>query len=76
MMRTFEAGNAGVATHITSILSVKKQSAERAQAGFTEAENPRCGVCGHWSSLIRGKFGPFFSCVSGCGWKQSASMPR
>jgi len=72
--------NAGVASHIASILSVKRRSAEDiAQGVSTAAENPRCGDCDGWSVLIRGgyssrgPYGPFFSCVSGCNWTRSAN---
>jgi hypothetical protein len=63
--------NAGVASHIASILSVRRRSAEELERGvFAEPENPRCEKCSGWSVLIRGKYGPFFACGNGCEWKQ------
>jgi hypothetical protein len=68
--------NEGVASHIASILAVKRRSAEEIKDGATAAENPRCAKCDGWSSLIRGKFGPFFACANGCEWKQSTNAVR
>jgi hypothetical protein len=71
--------NAGVASHIASILSVRRRSAEELERGaFTEQENPRCEKCSDWSVLIRGKHGPFFSCVNypRCNWTQNVDRPR
>jgi hypothetical protein len=68
--------NEGVASHIASILAVKRRSPEEIKEGVTVAENPRCGDCDGWSSLVRGRFGPFFACVNGCDWKQSANAMR
>jgi superfamily I DNA and/or RNA helicase len=71
--------NAGVASHIASILSVRRRSAEELERGaFTEPENPRCEKCSDWGVLMRGKHGPFFSCVNypRCNWKQNVDRPR
>lgn len=69
--------NAGVASHLASILSVRRRSAEELERGaFTEPENPRCEQCSGWSVLIRGKYGPFFGCANGCEWKQNVDAPR
>ena len=69
--------NAGVASHLASILSVRRRSAEDLERGaFTEPENPRCEQCSGWSVLIRGKYGPFFGCANGCEWKQNVDAPR
>jgi phosphatidylserine/phosphatidylglycerophosphate/cardiolipin synthase-like enzyme len=69
--------NAGVASHIASILSVRRRSAEELERGvFAEPENPRCEECSGWSVLIRGKYGPFFACGNGCEWKQNVDAPH
>ncbi|HEY0256461.1 MAG TPA: phospholipase D-like domain-containing protein, partial [Candidatus Methylacidiphilales bacterium] len=66
----------GVAAHIASILAIKRRSVSEFKDGAITAENPRCAKCDGWSSLIRGKFGPFFACVNGCEWKQSTNAVR
>jgi hypothetical protein len=71
--------NAGVASHLASILSVRRRSAEELESGaFTEPENPRCEKCSDWSVLMRGKHGPFFSCVNypRCNWTKNIDAPR
>jgi len=71
--------NAGVASHLASILSARRRSAEELERGvFTEPENPRCEKCSDWSVLVRGKHGPFFSCVNypRCNWTQNIDAPR
>ena len=62
----------GFATHLASTLSVRRRSLEGAGPEvFADAENPRCGNCGGWSVLCNGKFGRYFRCERGCGWKQN-----
>ena len=69
--------NAGVASHIATILSVRKRSAEELERGvYAESENPRCEKCNGWSVLIRGRYGPFFGCANGCEWTQNVDGPR
>jgi len=67
----------GVAAHIASILSVRRHSAEDfEQAAAAEPENPRCELCDGWSVLIRSRYGPFFHCAQGCGWKQNVDAVK
>jgi hypothetical protein len=69
--------NAGVASHISSVLSVRRRSGEELERGvFAEPENPRCEQCNGWSVLIRGKYGPFFGCANGCDWKENVDRSK
>ena len=68
--------NAGVASHIASVLSIRRHSPEELERGISaEPENPRCEQCNGWSVLIRGRYGPFFGCANGCDWKQNVDRP-
>jgi hypothetical protein len=67
----------GVASHIASILSVKRRPiGEGDGISFTEPENPRCKQCNGWSVLMRGRYGPFFRCSNTCDWTQSVDVRR
>lgn len=69
--------NAGITAHIASILSVKRRTPEEFENGAAaEPENPRCENCGGWSVLIRGRYGLFFGCASGCKWTQDINSAR
>jgi hypothetical protein len=71
--------NVGVASHVATILSVKKRSVEELERGaFAEPENPRCEKCFERSVLKRGTHGLFFSCVNypRCNWTQNVDGPR
>jgi hypothetical protein len=67
----------GVASHIASILSLRRRSFEDIDQGATaEPENPRCELCGGWSVLMRGRYGPYFRCAQGDDWKQNVDAVR
>lgn len=69
--------NAGVATHIASMLALRPRSPEDFENGAgVQPENPRCEECGGWGSLIRGRHGLFFGCPSGCRWTQNPDNSR
>jgi hypothetical protein len=69
--------DSGVASHIASILSLRRRSIEEFDQGAAaEAENPRCEECGGWSVLVRGRYGPFFRCAQGCDWKENVDGVR
>jgi len=70
--------NAGLATHMANVLSVRRRTPEELEGGVgAHPENPRCEKCGSWSVLVRGKFGLFFGCESpDCDWKQNVDAPK
>jgi hypothetical protein len=63
--------NAGFAQAVAANMSKLRVSNERALQAAADAENPRCGLCGHRTFYDEGKFGPFFRCEDKCGWSES-----
>lgn len=45
---------------------------EAALAAFPQRENPTCGGCKASTVAAKGRFGPYYYCAAGCGWKQNA----
>jgi hypothetical protein len=43
---------------------------------FTERENPPCPVDQNITVLYSGRYGPFWACLGGCGWKESIDGAR
>ena len=63
------AVNEGYAAAVAGHMSKRRVSTDRAASTITEAENPRCPDCGGRSVYDDGRFGPFFTCERGCGWR-------
>lgn len=64
--------NQGFAETLSAQMSKRRTSNEKAARGFADAENPRCGRCGHRTYYDEGKYGPFFKCEeSACGWSEN-----
>jgi phosphatidylserine/phosphatidylglycerophosphate/cardiolipin synthase-like enzyme len=69
--------NTILAQHLAGLLRVRRRQADASESDGIVAENPRCERCGHWSVLIRGRFGLFFACEnSECEWKQDVDAFR
>jgi hypothetical protein len=64
--------NQGFAQELAAQMSKRRVSRERAAHASADAENPRCGSCGHRTYYAEGKHGPFFKCEeSECGWGEN-----
>jgi hypothetical protein len=61
--------NHGLAQALAANMSKRHQSKEKALGAMSEAENPRCEGCGRRTVYDDGRFGPYFYCEGGCGWK-------
>jgi hypothetical protein len=69
--------NAIFAQHLAGLLAIRRRQGDASEPDGVVAENPRCERCGHWSVLIRGRFGLFFACEnSECDWKQNVDAFR
>ena len=63
--------NAGFAQAVVTNMSKRHISNDVALQTVANAENPRCGQCGHRTYYDEGKFGPYFRCEKTCGWTSS-----
>lgn len=63
------AVNEGYAMAVAGHMSKRRVSTDKAASTIADAENPRCAKRGGRSIYFDGRFGPYFSCESECGWR-------
>ena len=61
-----------VASQIAAFLAVEQGvKAEEAADHVIRKENPACDGCGRRTTYRKGRYGPFWECEEGCGWRQN-----
>jgi len=66
-----------VASQVAAFLAIDQGvKAEEAADQILRKENPTCPDCGTRTTYRKGRYGPFWECEQGCGWRQNVAQAR